>query len=180
MTLPTDIFFTSVDAFDDDPKKYLNDLMYQLQDMYQQISQNVNGTIRNYADVDSSQWIPTLNGSTPGTFTYVNQTGWVLRQGIMTEVFFDLSWNATSASGNLYVELPYKVTKSNNNPFLGSILPSSITFGVGATFLNALALPNTTNLEIWQCGSGIVKSNLSVPASGGIIGYCRYIGTSDE
>lgn len=181
MTLPTDIFFQKPEDFENDPKKFLNDFIFQLQSMYEQIAQNVNGTIRNYADVDSSEWIPTLAGtSSAGSFTYVNQYGWVLRQGIMTDVFFDVSWSASTATGSLYLELPYIVTKSAGKPFVGPIQSSTLNYGAGFTVLNCNAIPSSYHLEIWKSGTTVATSRLAVPSVGQILGHCRYIGVSDE
>lgn len=181
MTLPTDIFFQKPEDFQENPQKFINDFVFQLQSMYEQIAQNVNGTFRNYAEVDDFQWLPTLAGTTAaGSFTYVNQYGWVLRQGIMTDVWFDVSWSSTTATGNLYLELPYLVTLSDGKPFVGAIQSSTFSYGAGHTNVHCNAIPNTYRLEIWGSGSGVATSNLSVPSVGQIIGHCRYVGISDE
>jgi len=183
MTLPTDIILPQ-------PKDYkgaegsadmLNDLIFDLQNMYEQLANQINGTIRNYADVDQSQWVPTINGSTgAGATTYTQQIGWVFRQGIVTDVWFDIAWSATTASGNLFIDLPYIVTKSNQKPFVGVLQPSSIAYGAGKTDLVCNAIPSTFRLEIWTTGSAVATSNLAVVGSGQLIGHCRYIGVSDE
>ena len=134
MTLPTDIILPLPRDYknEDNPDKYTQDLVFELQNMYEQIANNVNGFIRNNADVDSSQWIPTISGTTgAGSTTYTNQIGWVLRQGIMVDVWGDLSWSATTASGNLFIDLPYIVTKSSEIPFVGCVQTSSFTYTAG-------------------------------------------------
>jgi hypothetical protein len=183
MTLPTDIILPLPRDYKnmDNPDKYIQDLVFELQNMYEQIANNVNGFIRNNADVDSSQWIPTISGTTgAGATTYTNQIGWVLRQGIMVDVWFDITWSATTASGNLFIDLPYIVTKSNQKPFVGVLQPSAIAYGAGHTDLVCNAIPSTYRLEIWATGSGVPTANLGVAASGQLIGHCRYIGVSDE
>jgi hypothetical protein len=180
MTLPTSIDLPlRVDyQSDEDIDRYLKDLVYELQEMYERITENVNGSIRNYADTDQTQWVPTLNGTVSGTFTYTQQVGWSIRQGIYTEIFADISWSSTTAAGNLYIELPYNVTLSNGMPFVGTVQPSSIAFAGSNLVINAI--PNTYRGEIWSIGSGLATANLAVPASGRLIIHSKYIGVSDE
>lgn len=179
MTLPTDYYFPKAEDFTNEPQSYINDLILSLQTMYQEMAQVANGTYRNYADVDSSQWVPTLNGSVSGTFTYTSQYGWALRQGLMVDIWGDITWSATTATGNLYVELPYEVTKSLGMPFVGVCEPSGITFTTG-TNLVINSIPNTYRGEIWTTGSGIATANQAVVASGRLIFYNRYIGVSEQ
>ena len=181
MTLPSDIFFQKPEDFEEDPKKFFNDFIFQLQNMYEKVAQNVNGTIRNYADSDSSQWTPTLSGTTSaGSFTYAHQYGWVLRQGLVTDIWFDIEFSATTATGSLYVELPYIVTKSLGKPFVGTVQSSTLSYGASYSNIHCNAIPSTYRLEIWVSGTTVVTANLGVQPVGEIIGHCRYIGIDDE
>jgi len=181
MTLPTTIDLPSIeDKEEEDTNKYLKNLVNEIEDMYEDLAENTNGFIRNNADTDQSQWKPTLNGIVAGTFTYTRQVGWSIRQGIYTEVFADIAWSATTATGNLYLELPYKVTRSDGMPFVGTVQPSSIAFGAGKTNLVINAIPDTYRGEIWSIGSGAATANLAVTASGRLIIYLKYIGTEEE
>lgn len=183
MTLPTDLDlpFPSRISPSQPVEKYLGDLIYALEDIYQKIASNVNGQFRNNGNTDiSTQWIPTLNGTTPGTFTYDHQYGWSWRSGIMTDVWFDVSWSATTASGSVYIELPYLVTSSDGIPFVGEVQASGITFPAGTTYLVCNALQNSYQLYIYGSATGLSTAELSVPASGRLIGHCRYIGVSDD
>ena len=180
MTLPTTINLPQPEDYESDPTNFIENLITRLEDMYENLSDNVNGTIRNYADVDSSQWIPTLAGTTAsGTFTYTNQIGWVHRQGIMTEVWGNIAWGATTATGFLYVELPYLATKSGGIPFVGTCITSNITYATGTT-ANIAATPDTYRGLIYTSGSGVGLAIMNVPASGAIDFHLRYIGISDE
>lgn len=179
MTLPIDLDLPLKENYEDD-KLYLKDLVFELQGMYENIAQNVNGFIRNNEEVDQAKWEPTLNGTGAGTFTYDHQIGWSIRQGIFTQLFFDIKWSATTAAGNLYVELPYRVTLSQQKPFVGVLQPSSINFGVGRTNLVINAIPNTYRGEIWSIRSGAATANLTVPASGQLMGHITYIGLENE
>lgn len=178
MTLPTDIFLPLPKDYarDGDNDRYMNDLVYRIQDMYGQVVDVVNGSFRNDSETASSQWIPTLDGSVSGTFTYTHQYGYVMRSGIMTEVWFDIGWSATTATTNFFLNLPYIVTKSNGMPFAGIAVSQTITY-TGS--LSCFAVPSTTRLEFWQSSSGGASSNVSVQPVGTVQGYCRYIGVSD-
>ena len=68
ITLPLRVNYQS----DEDMDRYLRDLVYELQGMYENLTDNINGFIRNNADIDQSQWLPTLNGTVAGTFTYTS------------------------------------------------------------------------------------------------------------
>jgi len=163
----------------EDLDRYLRDLVYELQDMYESITENVNGSIRNYADTDQTKWIPTLNGATAGTFVYTKQVGWSVRQGIYTKLFFDIEWTSTTASGSLYLDLPYKVTLSDGTPFIGVTMFSSMNLGL-YTNLVINAIPDTYKGEIWATATNLPTVNMIVVASGRIAGSIEYIGVSDE
>jgi len=180
MTLPTSIDLPLRVNYQDeeDMDRYLRDLVYELQGMYENLTENINGFIRNDADVDQSQWTPTLNGTVAGTFTYTRQVGWSIRQGIYTEVFADIAWTATTATGNLYLELPYRVTISDGMPFVGTVQVSNVAYLGNYLVINAI--PNTYRGEIYSVTPAGATANLAVPASGRLIIHCRYIGLSDE
>jgi ABC-type molybdate transport system substrate-binding protein len=179
MTLPTDIFYTLPTNYKDDPEGYLTTLTFQLQNMYEQIVQNVNGSFRNDAVTASNRWTPTLSGSTPGTFTYTHQYGWSLRQGIMNELWGDIAWSSTTASGNLQLDLPYLVTLSNGLPFLGEVQSSGITY-TGGTHIVLNANQNEFIATFYNTGSAFTTAPQAVVASGRVIFHIRYIGISDE
>ena len=182
MSLPTDLVLPQPKDYKnyDRPDTYLNDLVFDLQTMYESMAQNINGSFRSSFDIDAAQWLPVLKGTTAaGAFTYVNQTGISLRQGILTEVWGDISWSATTATGNLYVELPYIVSKSTNMPFVGECQASGFAFTTGS-YVVINAIPSTYRGEFWDCGSGISTGNQTVPASGRVIFHLKYIGVSDE
>ena len=180
MSLPTNITLPlRVDGkSEQDMDRYLRDLVYELQDMYESLTGNINGFIRNNADIDQSQWLPTLNGTVAGTFTYTRQVGWSIRRGIYTEIFADVEWTATTAGGNLYLELPYIVTRSNGMPFVGNVQASNVGFLGNYLVINAI--PTTYRGELFSVTSAGATANLAVPASGRLIMHTRYIGVSDE
>ena len=178
MTLPTQIVLPKNFEDTENITGYLQDLTTELETMYEDLSSNINGSMRNSDEVDNSKWTPTLQGTNTGTFTYSSQVGNSIRSGIMTEIFFDIQWTSTTSSSSLYVELPYLVAKSNGTPFIGSLQPSSIVFAGSNIIINAI--PNTYRGEIWTIGSGLATANLAVPSSGKLTGHLRYIGVENE
>jgi len=168
--------------FDPNVREYLEDLTTELQSMYEQMAFNVNGSIRNYAETDGSQWTPTIAGSTStGTITYSTQYGFSIRKGIYTTVHFQVSWTAIGGStGNLILQLPYKVALSSGTPFVGSCFTNTLTFPAGCTAVSIYANPNSTNAFFRAYGSGITSSNISIQNSGSFAGTISYIGIEDE
>lgn len=184
MTIPSNIIFPLRGDFSDlnDIDRYLRDLTFELQRMYENLAQGVNGDIRASAFTQRSEWTPILRGTTiEGTFTYTHQIGWVLRQGLITDVWFDVEWSGSGiAAGNLYLELPYLVANSDEKPFSSALQTSTIAYGAGNTLLSINAIPNTFRGEIWSSGSGVATANVAVAAAGQLIGHIRYIGVADE
>lgn len=160
---------------------YLRELTIALQEMYEEIANNVNGQFQSDSFVQREQWTPTLAGTTTsGSFVYGNQVGWSLRQGIMTDVWFDVSWtSAGGAAGNLYLELPYLVAVSDGKPFVGVCQSSALTY-TGGTGIVVNGIPNTYRAEFWNVGSGFTTANQAVVASGQLLGHIRYIGVENE
>lgn len=182
MSLPSQFSFPSFPSTDDAKTtyEYLKDLHQELNEMYSQMATNINGTIRSSVEVDSSKWTPTLIGSTAsGAFTYTTQVGWSLRQGILTEIWFDIAWSATTATGNLQIQLPYICAITNGEPFNGPLFFSGVAFGTGtAVVVSPQSDTYTANFNYYSNGgaTGIVQ----VSASGMVAGSVRYIGTEDE
>lgn len=184
MSVAKSKFFPKKTEFKNDKEisTYIVEMVYELQRMYDELSDGVNGSIKSSYGVQREQWTPILKGSTvTGSFTYVNQTGWVFRQGLIVDVWGDVSWSAVGgAAGNLYVDLPYKVANITTHPFIGCVQASSVAFGAGNTALFIDAISDTYRGEIWQSGTGIATSNLTVPASGGVQFHIRYLGVQDD
>lgn len=186
LTLPINIILPlrSEAILSNDPKKheqYQREFVFRLQQMYADIVQNVNGDIREFS--------ATVSGTTlTGVGTYDHQTGWLLRQGLMVDIWFDVQWTAHTGTGNLFLNLPYKVFNTRppavapgdtSMPFVGVLQPSSVTFASGtASVINAI--PNTFRGEIWSYGDGIPTENVAIAGTGQIIGHIRYVGTEFE
>lgn len=191
MTLPTNINLPlhSDKIKSEDPEDlegYMRDLIYELTRMYERIAQAVNGNIKGDFGITEASWMPTIKGITEGaapSVTYTHQIGYVLRQGISTDVWFDIEWSSvTDYSGDLYLELPYqvaKVTTSATMPFVGIVQPSSITY-TGGTEMVINGIPNTFRGELWNTGSAFATANQAIVNSGRLLGHLRYLGNQNE
>lgn len=185
MTLPSTIIFPlrpeSLSGDLESVQNYLRELTVALQDSYEQTASNVNGDIKASAFSEDSLWTPTLAGTTvAGTFTYTHQVGWSLRQGLITDVWFDIGWSSSgAAAGNLYIVLPYQVAVSDEKPFVGVCQSSAFTY-TGGTGVVVNSIPDTYRAELWNVGSGFTTANQTVVNSGQIIGHLRYIGQANE
>lgn len=179
MTLPVDIILPLQTELirSGDPAKlelYIRNLVESLTDMYIDLAQNVNGSVQS--------WTPEVMGLTSsGTGTYVNQYGWYRRAGIITELWFDVSWTAHTGSGNTALRLPYLAAKSSGKPWVGVIESTSASNNFGAyTYLVINCEPNTTEGRIIRCGSGLASSGLVIGDCKGFRGYVQYIGQELE
>lgn len=184
MTLPSNNIYPLVTTFKnvDDASKYIRDLVFALETRDEQLADAINGDIRGNAFTQRQNWTPTLKGSaTAGVFTYSQQVGWVLRQGLIVDAWFDIIWTANAgAVGNLYVELPYKAATSSGKPFVGPLQTATINYIAGQTVLTVNAIPGTYRGEIWSSGSTTATANIAVAAAGQLIGHVRYIGVANE
>jgi hypothetical protein len=188
MTLPTNIIFPlhSDNILSGEPAnldKYLRELVFTLQNMYEDIADVVNGNIRGSVLDPGSEWIPVIKDSIDSsiTFTYDHQVGWVYRNGIFVDSWFDISWSGSSGAttGNMYVELLYKVAVTNQIPFVGQVQTSSISYDSG-TYCVLNAINDTYRAEVWNCGDGVATTNQSSASSGRLIGHIRYMGQQDD
>lgn len=163
-------------------EEYLIQTVYELQNSLSEIFRDLDGNIKSSFLQQRELWTPVLKGTAvSGTFTYGNQIGWVYRQGLMVDVWCDITWTAAgTAAGNLYLELPYLVANTTGYPFIGAVQYSGITLGAGNTNLFIDAVSDTYRGEFWQTGTGLANTNLGVLASGSLRLHLRYIGVRDE
>lgn len=189
MTLPTNIILPiHTDRIESgDPKKlsdYIRDLIFELETMYENIADAVNGNIRADYDLTRAAWTPILRGSTTaGTFTYDHQVGYSLRRGILNDIWFDIQWTASGgAAGNLILDLPYQaatVSTASTRPFIGIVQSSNISFTSGTDIVIS-ASPDTFDGEFWNYGDGVATGQQTVVSSGQVFGHIRYIGKQNE
>lgn len=159
----------------EDIQKYLKDLIDRLEDMYGDLAQNINGSIR--------QWTPTVYGvSTAGAGTYTRQVGWLRRAGIVTELWFDIEWSAHTGTGDLAVLVPYQAAASEGSPWIGVIESTSASnaFTAGYTYLTWRCEPDTTQGTIIENGDSVASQPFTIANAGGFSGYIQYLGQELE
>lgn len=200
MTIPINFKLPELDkaSTPEQMSSYIQDLTYELQNMYEKTAQNVNGVFRNSADLDGSEWIPTVFGGTvEGSPQYTFQQAYVLRAGLMVDYWFAVSWiEVGGASGNLRIKLPYKVSP----PFAGSSGAPGDFFGwggslesgsanapgasglnfAGGTSINCKAAMGLTFASVISSGSLLASTALNISRNVYINGHIRYIGLEDE
>lgn len=166
-------------------EKYMRELIFSLQRQYEDIAQAVNGDFRRDIDSLQFQWTPTVKDSLADTTTFTysanHRTGWVYREGLLVDVWFDIEWSAASGAtaGNMYLEAPYLVADSQNKPFVGVVQTSNLTYTAGV-YCTLNAIPGTRRIEVWNVGNGIATGQQSSATSGGLIGHIRYVGQTIE
>ena len=186
MTIPSEIILPEPPAsIDGELRSYLYDYTKEIQRIYENIAISTNGTYL-YANPDSAVgydqnvWQPEVFGvSVAGAGTYDHQVGYTVRKGIVVNAFFDIQWSAHTGSGNFYVELPYKVRKADNMPFVGTAQTSNFTLGsIDYAVFNAI--PNTYRLELWSVTTAAATANIALDTAARVIGSITYIGQEDE
>jgi len=191
MTLPITRILPTIPNFEslEESQKYLNDLTFELKDMYNETAEHVNGTFRSSLETDGSEWVPAIRGDIiPGDVTYGNRIGFVLRQGIMTEIWFDVEWTTIGgATGPLSLDLPYLVgPQANINPalipFVGAAFSAQLTYMTpGQTSLTVTPVANSFAAFFHGYGSGPINASpLQIQANGRVGGSVRYIGIADK
>ena len=179
MTLPIEHTYPSPNGKTEDAgvlQDYLTLLTRDLAAVYEDQTIRINGRM--------VQFTPVLADTGSGaTYTYTHQTGWYLRQGIMTDVWFDVEWTAVAGGpvGNLFLRLPYAVANSNDLPFIGVVQTETFAYPAGTGYIIINGRPNTFRGEFFGSGSGIPTANLPAStAAGRLIGHLRYIGKENE
>lgn len=160
----------------EDHYEYLSRLVIRLQDMYEDLVDVING--------DIEEFTPTLKDTdTDATYTYTNQSGWYLRQGLLVDFWFDVEWSAIATgtpTGNLYIELPYQVFFANQMPFSNALQTSTVDYA-GGSILSINAIPSTFRGEIWTSTSAATTANISANTTAGrLMGHIRYVGDLNE
>lgn len=179
MTIPQELYLPlqTEELFNlegEDQVRYWKELLNTLTDRDREVVNIVNGV---YEYVEE----PTISGaSTAGAGTYTNREAWYLRQAIMVDYWFDITWTNHTGTGNLVLDLPYLVINSQFEPFVGVIEQSSLTLTGGYTWLTVNCQPNTSQALIIENGSGNAAQALAIPTSGRIAGHVRYIGKGDQ
>lgn len=158
---------------------YMKELIKKLEDDYQVMAMTTNGTLRSDASPKQRNYTPTVSGgTTAGAGTYTHQTGWVMRQGLITDVWFDVRWSAHTGTGDLQLDLPYEAAYSDNEPFQGTLSAENLTF---SGFLTGSVLPDSRAMEVIDTQSGGASARVAITnADTTIRGHIRYVGKRNE
>ena len=186
MTLSTEITLPAIDKeiVDDSVKmeRYLRDLTRDLEQMYIEVAEGVNGNIKTNDSLAQDSYTPEVfsSGAAEGTGTYDHQIGWVLRKGIIVDTWFDVQWTAHTGTAGvpMYISLPYLVAQSAQKPFVGVLYSSNITFA--GSYITCNAAPNTRRCNIWTSTSAGAGAQVNLDTTGQFAGHIRYIGQGIE
>lgn len=183
MTLPTDWFFPlrteDINKDEFSRQKLMQNLHYNLKEMYREVAQGINGDIGGTEAQGVQAWTPVISGTTGtnGNETYSEQVGWYLRQGLIVDVWFHVSFTGHTGTGSTVLNLPYEATESPGWPWQGTCNGGSISFGASYTQLGIqVDRTNTFRAEIIRMGSGQPLVNLTMAAAANLRGHLRYIG----
>lgn len=133
---------------------------------------------------NADKWLPTISGgSTAGQGTYTVQAGLSTRDGLTTSVNFEITWSGHTGTGDLLIDVPYKVQKSLDDTdrfiFNGMVSLGGISMGT-ATYAVLQAVPNSYTLKIVLCESGAAETDLQMTTSGTLRGSILYAGQREE
>lgn len=147
-----------------------------ISDMYRDLANAING---NYGE-----WTPTVSGGTDagvGTYTAATTYGLWYRQGLLTDVWFMVTWTAHTGAGNMLVNLPFKVMFCTDNIFVSTLEITGVTLGVGYSYAALQCNSNLSSASVIQCGSGNTLANIAI-INGAVQlrGHARYIGQENE
>jgi hypothetical protein len=187
MTLPTTTILPlhtdKIRAGGEELESYMKELVFTLQRQYEDMAQAINGSTLRSTDAGNVKWSPVLkdDANSATTFTYDHQIGTVLRKGLMVDVWFDVSWSANSGAitGNMTIDLPYKVALIAEKPFVGIVQASVFTFS-GGTECVINAIPDSYTLEVWNTGDAFTTAQQGSASAGQLIGYIIYVGQGIE
>jgi len=165
MTLPLERFYSEN-----------NDIRHlELTNTYMDLANAINGKM--------TLWIPEIYGSTiAGTVTYGIQEGWYYRQGILTDLWFKVSWMAIgAATGDLYIDLPFESKITINDDFwIGTASFSQINLQTNYENLIFKVKSNSRIGYFEKLGSFVASMPLAIPSSGTLGAHIRYYGIYTE
>lgn len=118
--------------------------------------------------LEQQAWTPVITGATiAGAGTYTAQYGFYTRIGNMIFADADITWTAHTGTGDMTVTgFPFTVRNTTGYDPEALIVTSSITFPVGATFIEGHILNNTSVLLLYGAGSGIPVSPVQMSNAG--------------
>lgn len=124
-------------------------------------AQNINFDVQNYTN---STWVPTVDGSTPGSTVYGVQFGSYVEMDAIVQAQFTVTISSATGTGDLQIGgLPVPINAAVNGNVIGSvIMVTSLTWPVGTTSIALLGSPGNSFLTIWCSGSGTAGSRMQM------------------
>lgn len=125
-------------------------------------------------------WTPTIDGATPGTTTYVTQTGNYVKIGKLVIARFLVNFSAATGTGDATLgNLPFTTMNSANSNFVGTVDLSSVTLPVGTTAASLSLNTNATTGVFVAYGSAVAAANIQMEnANRTYRGQVAYIATT--
>ena len=164
MSLNNDFYFS------DDPKEFKVELKNYLED----ITLAINGV--------RGEWSPTIIGSTTdGETTYEVQNGYYVKVFDMVDLFYDVEWSNTTATGSIYIETPFVAQNFSSNIYSGICeCNKTLVFPTGRTYITTKPLPGTRNLQITAFGDSVNAKVVTVDEASRLKGFVRFPVQSDQ
>ena len=156
----------STKLFSEDYDKFHNEVI----DSYRTMSNGING--------DIAEWTPTISGGTTvGAGAYASTTyGLWFRQGLVADVWFNVTWTAHTGTGVMKLNLPFESMLCKQDIFVGELQVSGVTFSAGYSYATICANNNTYTSNINECGSNKTMQPLNIiNGSVSLVGHIRYI-----
>jgi len=141
----------------------------QLMDNYQQMANLANGRVE--------EWSPVVYGSTlaGAPTSYSAQRGLYFVRGVFVEVWFAVTWTGHTGTGNMRVTLPFIVSQTRADFFIGDVSAQNIAFPASTTHVNLSAVNDTTYCDVVASRSGTTRSFVQMSAAGTLFGHVCYI-----
>ena len=153
---------------------YLRKLAYVLSVSLQQTNQTLNGVDLYFTNILNPTWNFIQGSTLSGVTTYTASSLLVRVINLLVFVSFDISWSATTGTGDILIALPYFARNSIGTPFIGVIEPDSMAFTAGYTYLTGNIAPTTNTIQVNQNGSGLPTLALPITGSGHLKGSMVY------
>lgn len=186
MTLPEHLIlpYELTKAQEADPTqiaKNMELMRVEIEKMYYDLAQRVNGQFKTSEDATHAKWTPEIYGaSTAGTINYVTKDGVILLRNNEIDIWFKIVWTTIgSGAGTLRIKIPYTIRNTNTQFWHGS-LATNLTLSSGYTYALTAASNGNNYLQLIECGSGVNIQNISIQANSEIRGHVRCLIENDR
>jgi hypothetical protein len=97
----------------------------------------------------------------------------------MVDLWFNLIWSAHTGTGPIILQLPFKALNTIGTPWVGPVW-GNVNLGAGYTNMFMVVNGNTNDGVLLKSGSGVAFGNVTMSATGEMVGHLRYVGTEFE